>query len=116
MYTHQKKWVQITVVTEHGGRRAPNPVYLLDQPLREEARWNLLPEMDNKTRSLVRTELRDWLPAEYRQVRAVDLQQTAAFSPAPACPGNGLCRVQYLQSQSEPFLVRNRLGAQKPAL
>uniref|UniRef100_UPI002FE4FAEB COXEG7 n=1 Tax=Euglena gracilis TaxID=3039 RepID=UPI002FE4FAEB len=58
-----------------------NPVYLLDQPLREEARWNLLPEMDHKTRSLVRTELRDWLPAEYRQTRAVDLQQVAAFSP-----------------------------------
>lgn len=59
-----------------------NPVYLLDQPLREEARWNLLPEMDHKTRSLVRTELRDWLPAEYRQVRAVDMQQVAAFTPS----------------------------------
>jgi len=58
-----------------------NPVYLLDQPLREEARWNLLPEMDNKTRSLIRTELRDWLPGEYKQVRAVDLQQSAAHSP-----------------------------------
>jgi len=58
-----------------------NPVYLLDQPLREEARWNLLPEMEHKTRSLVRTELRDWLPTEYRQYRAVDLEQVAAFSP-----------------------------------
>ena len=48
-----------------------NPVYLLDQPLREEARWNLLPEMDNKTRSLIRTELRDWLPGEYKQVRGI---------------------------------------------
>lgn len=59
-----------------------NPVYLLDQPLREEARWNLLPEMDNKTRALVRTELRDWLPGQYQQIRAVDLQKSAAFDTA----------------------------------
>jgi len=38
-----------------GPRPLRNPVYLLDQPLREEARWNLLPEMEHKTRSLVRT-------------------------------------------------------------
>jgi hypothetical protein len=58
-----------------------NPVYLLDQPLREEARWNTLQEMDNTTRAAVRTELRNWLPEDFRQVKAADVQQVAAFSP-----------------------------------
>lgn len=58
-----------------------NPVYLLDQPLREEARWNLLEDMENRTRAAVRKELQSWLPAEYQQHRAADFQQVAAFSP-----------------------------------
>eukprot|EP01010_Urceolus_cornutus_P000618 NODE_1136_length_1086_cov_252.773385_g869_i0.p1 GENE.NODE_1136_length_1086_cov_252.773385_g869_i0~~NODE_1136_length_1086_cov_252.773385_g869_i0.p1 ORF type:complete len:339 (-),score=119.16 NODE_1136_length_1086_cov_252.773385_g869_i0:69-1016(-) len=58
-----------------------NHPFLLDQPLREEARWNVIQEMDNNTRVAVRNELRDWVPTEYRQVRAADIQTAAAFSP-----------------------------------
>jgi len=59
-----------------------NPVYLLDQPWREEARWNRIEEMDNRTRAVVRSELRAWLPQEYQQRFSADIQQTAAFSPS----------------------------------
>eukprot|EP00996_Jenningsia_fusiforme_P002281 NODE_3116_length_1044_cov_34.438191_g2863_i0.p1 GENE.NODE_3116_length_1044_cov_34.438191_g2863_i0~~NODE_3116_length_1044_cov_34.438191_g2863_i0.p1 ORF type:complete len:302 (+),score=61.41 NODE_3116_length_1044_cov_34.438191_g2863_i0:57-962(+) len=59
-----------------------NPVYLLDQPLREEARWNTLAEMDNTTRAQVRSELRNWLPEDFRQQKAADIQQVAAASPS----------------------------------
>jgi hypothetical protein len=57
-----------------------NPVYLLEQPLREEARWNLTEEMENRTRAAVRTDLRNFLPVQYQQHKAADLQQVAAFS------------------------------------
>lgn len=57
-----------------------NPVYLLEQPLREEARWNMIEEMDNTTRAAVRTDLRNFLPSQYQQVKAADFQQVAAFS------------------------------------
>eukprot|EP01001_Neometanema_parovale_P007566 NODE_3866_length_1152_cov_76.270165_g3679_i0.p1 GENE.NODE_3866_length_1152_cov_76.270165_g3679_i0~~NODE_3866_length_1152_cov_76.270165_g3679_i0.p1 ORF type:complete len:315 (+),score=92.54 NODE_3866_length_1152_cov_76.270165_g3679_i0:56-1000(+) len=57
-----------------------NPVFTLEQPLREEARWNTMAQMDSVTRASVRTALRNWLPTEYRQVKAADIQQKAAFS------------------------------------
>lgn len=57
-----------------------NPVYLLEQPWREEARFNRLAEMDNRTRAVVRQELRSWLPQELQQHKVADIQQSAAYS------------------------------------
>ncbi len=52
------------------------------QPLREEARWNSLEEMAPVARAAVRGSLREWLPAQFQQRRAADIQQQAAFNPA----------------------------------
>eukprot|EP00993_Chasmostoma_nieuportense_P001941 NODE_2779_length_1093_cov_952.962733_g2649_i0.p1 GENE.NODE_2779_length_1093_cov_952.962733_g2649_i0~~NODE_2779_length_1093_cov_952.962733_g2649_i0.p1 ORF type:complete len:314 (-),score=84.09 NODE_2779_length_1093_cov_952.962733_g2649_i0:96-1037(-) len=59
-----------------------NPPFLLEQPLREEARWNEPADMDLVTRAQVRNELREWLPTELQQRRAADVQTVAAFSPS----------------------------------